>query len=96
MFSTTYCCITLHMHAYLFNFLLFDSGENGGVGSLTKEQCFTWARKTHYYTDTQHQGCAGQRYFISIPITLTVTLSSPDIDLTITLIRLLTGSKFNT
>lgn len=96
MFSTTYCCITLHMHAYLFNFLLFDSGEDGGVGSLTKEQCFTWARKTHYYTDTQHQGCAGQRYFISIPITLTVTLSSPDIDLTITLIRLLTGSKFNT
>lgn len=96
MFSTTYCCITLHMHAYLFNFLLFDSGEDGGVGSLTKKQCFTWARKTHYYTDAQHQGCAGQRHFISIPITLTVTLSSPDIDLTITLIRLLTGSKFNT
>lgn len=45
MLSTTYCCITLHMHAYLFNFLLFDSGEDGGVGSLTKKQCFTWGQK---------------------------------------------------
>lgn len=30
------------MHANPFNLLLSDTGEDGGVCSLTEEQCVTW------------------------------------------------------
>ena len=40
----THCCITLHMHAYPFDFLSSDTGKDGRVCPFTEKQCVTWTQ----------------------------------------------------
>lgn len=37
----THCCVTLHVHADLFDFLWSDTGKDGRVCSFTEKQCIT-------------------------------------------------------
>lgn len=52
--DVTHCCITLHVHAYPFDFLLFDTGKDGRVGSFTEKQCITWNTDS-MSAESQHQ-----------------------------------------
>lgn len=85
-------CITLHMYAYPFDLLPFDAGKDGRVRSLAEEQCITWTQNQQTNTVSAER----QHEITLSAINQTVIASSPDLDLTITLIRLLTGSKFST
>lgn len=92
--NVTHCCIALHVRAYPLHLLRLDARENGGVGAFAEEQRVAWGGTTN---TRGWREC--QRSTIKLrgaAIKPRVIWRSPDEDLTITLIRLLTGSKFST
>lgn len=98
----TYYCILLHPGFDLLHLSRYHSWKNGRVSAFTEQQVVSWER-THLHTEPNTVPVKYSKISASyhestedICCDTGLELVSPELDLTMTLILLLTESKFST